>query len=106
MIFGIPMFLAPVWASGLLGIEDQSALTIRLVAAALLAIGGISLLVHKSSVEVYQALLKLKIIWSLFAIIAILISLISSFSFELLVVLIVFCIFSTTWIYYFDRVGK
>ncbi|MBT3230768.1 hypothetical protein HN358_03230 [Candidatus Uhrbacteria bacterium] len=106
MIFAIPMFLAPVWVSGLLGIEDENTLTIRLIGAALFAIGGTSLSVHKSGVEVFRAMLKLKIIWSAFAILAIMISLLSEFSTTLLAILIVFGIFSTTWLYYLDRIGR
>ncbi len=106
MIFAIPMFLAPAWVSDLIGIEGEGVLTIRLVAAALFAIGLTSLLVHRASPEVYRAMLKLKVVWSLLAMIAILITLLSNFAAALVVIFIIFAIFSATWMYYLSRLGR
>ncbi|MDG1950308.1 MAG: hypothetical protein P8J32_05855 [bacterium] len=69
-LFAIPLFFAPVWALGLLGVDVSDPLFVRLFAAALFGIGGVSMLVQKESLEVYRAMLKLKIIWSSAAIAA------------------------------------
>lgn len=68
--FGLPLFFAPVWMLELLGLEVVDPLFVRLFAAALFAIGGASMLVQKKSLEVYRAMLGLKIIWSASAIAA------------------------------------
>lgn len=67
-LFALPLFFAPEWTLGLLGIEVTNVLFVRLFAAALFGIGGVSLLVQQESLEVYQAMLRLKIIWSASAI--------------------------------------
>jgi hypothetical protein len=78
-VFGIPLLFVPAWTLGLFGFDLTvgGVLTARLVGAALIGIGGISLL-HKKSKDVYQTLLDLKLIWSSAAILGILITLIQT----------------------------
>ena len=73
-IFGIPMLIAPVWTMSLFGWTVIDPATTRIAGAALLGIGGESLLVRNASLEVYRAMLNMKIIWSLSAIFGIILS--------------------------------
>jgi len=74
-LFAIPLFIAPAWFLSLFGFTIIDFVTARLVAAALFAVGGISLLSSNASIETYKSLLKLKIIWSVSAIAGLLLSL-------------------------------
>ena len=67
MLTGIPLLFFPQVIVPLLGLTDLVA--VRVVGAAMLAIGGASLVVRNSTREVFDALLVLKIIWSSFAIV-------------------------------------
>src|SRR3989344_7486708 len=74
-LFAIPLFVAPAWLLSFFGFTVIDPVTARLVAAALFAVGGISLLSRTESMNVYNSLLKLKIIWSISAIAGLLVSL-------------------------------
>ena len=71
MIFAIPLLFYPEKPMVLLGWSAIDPIMPRLVGAALLGIGLESFLGRKSSREVYNRMLSLKIIWSSGAIIAI-----------------------------------
>jgi hypothetical protein len=72
-----------------------------LVGAALLGIGGESLLGWNNPIEAYRAMLNLKIIWSLAAIFGIILTLIyNGGPLMTYVVLLLFAVFSGIWIYY------
>ena len=73
-LFAIPLFIVPAWFLSFFGFTVIDPVTARLVAAALMGIGGISLLSRKESINVYNSLLKLKIIWSVSAIAGLLLS--------------------------------
>lgn len=77
-LFAIPLFFLPMWTLDLLGMVATDPLFVRLFAAALFAIGGVSRLVQRESLDVYRAMLKLKIIWSSVAIAAFVFALFSS----------------------------
>jgi len=64
IFFAIPLLFFPAWSLRLLGFMIIEPLTTRLVGAALLAIGGISLLSYRQGKERFDVLLTLKIIWS------------------------------------------
>lgn len=64
MLFGVPLLVAPAALMGLFGWTVVDPFTARLVGAALLGIGGVSLLARDAGVETYRALLGLKMIWS------------------------------------------
>lgn len=63
-LFALPMMFAPVATLELLGWDSVDPASTRLVAAALLAIGGESLRMRKAGLEVYRVMLDLKLIWS------------------------------------------
>lgn len=98
-IVGIPLLLFPNWALGLFGFQE-SVLTARLVGAALLGIGGVSLVAHKKDKKVYSTLLSLKLIWSGAAIVGILLSILEGTPKVAWVFLAVFVFFFLLWGYY------
>jgi ferredoxin len=77
-IFAVPLLVAPVWLLTLFGFQNPDSFTARLVGAALLGIGGESLLSWGGPVEAFRAMLNLKIIWSLAAIVGIILTLVIS----------------------------
>ena len=100
-IVAIPLFIAPIWLFNVLGITNVDPLTARLVAAALLGVGGVSLYAHKKSKEVYDTLLTLKVIWGGSATIGILLTMIlNNYNPLGWIMFTIFLLFSTVWIYY------
>ena len=100
-IFAIPLLVAPVWLLTLFSFETPDPFTARLVSAALLGIGGESLLGWEGSIEAFRAMLNLKIIWSLGATGGIILTLIfNGGPLMAYVVLLLFAGFSGLWIYY------
>jgi len=75
MLFGLPLLFAPAWTLQLMGFAVGNLYTARLVGAALIGIGGTSLLVKNKGIQTYQAMLTLKILWSLSAIVGLFLSL-------------------------------
>ena len=100
-LFAIPLFIAPRWFLSFFGFTIIDPVTARLVAAALFAVGGISLLSRNESVGTYKALLKLKIIWSVSAIAGLLVSLWQGAPVLLWLIALVFGLFCGIWSYYF-----
>ncbi len=100
-IFGVPLLIAPIWFLTLFGFENPDPFTARLVGAALLGIGGESLLGWNGPIEAFRAMLNLKIIWSLAAIFGIILTLIfNDGPLMAYVVLLLFAVFSGMWMYY------
>ena len=100
-IFAIPLMIAPVWLLTLFGFETADPFTARLVGAALLGIGGESLLGWNGTVEAFRAMLNLKIIWSLAAIAAIILTLVlNGGPLIAYVILLIFAAFGGLWMYY------
>jgi hypothetical protein len=100
-IFAIPLMIAPVWLLTLFGFETADPFTARLVGAALLGIGGESLLGWNGTIEAFRAMLNLKIIWSLAAIAGIILTLvITGGPLMAYAILLVFAAFSGLWMYY------
>jgi hypothetical protein len=100
-VLGVPLLVAPVWFLMLFGFENPDPFTARLVGAALLGIGGESLLGWNNPIEAYRAMLNLKIIWSLAAIFGIILTLIyNGGPLMTYVVLLLFAVFSGIWVYY------
>jgi hypothetical protein len=104
--FGIPLLIAPFWTLDLLGYTIVEPLLARLVGAALLGIGGISLLAKDYSKETYRALLSLKIIWSLAAIVGITLSIFQGSPPFTFVILILFASFSGLWMWWRSKLQE
>jgi hypothetical protein len=101
-LFAITLFFAPVWILDLLGMVPTDPLFVRLFAAALFAIGGVSRMVQRESLDVYRAMLKLKIIWSSAAIAAFVLAIFSSPpSLGLFLGLGLFVVFFFVWRYFY-----
>lgn len=103
--FAIPLFFIPVQILTFLGWISIDPFTVRLLAAALLAIGGISFFTRNASLPVYRAILLLKIIWSFSAILGILITLPQGVPLSGWIILLLFLLFSSVWIYYYKRLS-
>ena len=100
ILFAVPlMFFSVIFLSFLVFFIIDSLMP-RLVAAALIGIGSVSFISRNKGIEVYSALLNLKIIWSLSAIFGILISLDRNTPIFLFVALGIFALFSCIWVYY------
>ena len=100
-VLGVPLLVAPVWFLTLFGFENPDPFTARLVGAALLGIGGESLLGWNGPIEAFRAMLNLKIIWSQAAILGIILTLIfNGGPLMTYVVLLLFAVFGGLWIYY------
>lgn len=100
-IFAVPLLIAPIWLMTLFGFENPDPFTARLVGAALLGIGGESLLGWEGPIEAFRAMLNLKIIWSLAAIGAIILTLVvSGGPLMAYIILLIFAGFSGLWMYY------
>jgi hypothetical protein len=99
LAFGLPLLFQPELLFKLFGLPFVELLTARLLGAGLLGLGFVSLYAHKKGREVYDALLTMKIAWSLVAIFALLIS-----RPILWPIVAIFVIFSATWIYYRRRI--
>ena len=100
-IFAIPLLIAPVWFLTIFGFENPDPFTARLVGAALLGIGGESLLGWEGSIDAFRAMLNLKIIWSLAAIGGIMLTLITHDGpLMAYAILLIFAGFSGLWMYY------
>jgi hypothetical protein len=99
-IFGIPLLLFPEWTFSLFGIPFVETVSIRLIGAALIAIGGMSVIAVNWKRNSYHVLLSFKIFWSLAAVMALLISISETKMHFLWSFLVVFFVFSIVWIYY------
>ena len=100
MLFAIPLLFFPEILLPVLGWEAVDPITSRLVGAALLGIGGESLLSRNASRDVFKALLSLKIIWASGAILGIGLGLLQGGPAAAWGFLIVFVVFLGIWIYF------
>ncbi|MDP7140983.1 MAG: hypothetical protein QF362_00520 [Candidatus Woesearchaeota archaeon] len=106
MLFAIPLIINPVWFLRLVGFGVVEPFATRLVGAALIGIGGVSLAAHKAGVETFNSLLTLKILWSFSAMLGIILTLIQGGSKVGWFILAMFFVFSGVWVYYKKRINK
>ncbi len=104
VLFGLPLLFFPQLILGLFGFSAVESVTARLVGAALLAIGGISLLARREGKEVYGALLKIKLLWSGSAVVGLLLSLVEGAPRSVWLFLGIFVFFFLLWGYYLRKV--
>lgn len=103
MVFAFPLLFLPVFFMTLLGFPITNLLFVRLVGAALVGIGGASLVMHKAGFETFKAMLHLKILWSISAIAGFIITLLEGGPKIIWLFLGIFVLFSAVWIYYARR---
>lgn len=96
-IFGMPLLFTPNYFLSFFGYQIEP-LTTRLVGAALIGMGWKSFLIRNNSLEQFQALPTLKIIWSLSAIVGIILTLTEHILKFTYIILLIFALFSTIWI--------
>lgn len=104
--FAIPLFLSPQKYMDFMHWPIIDPVTGRLVASALFAIGGISLLARNASTEVYKALLKMKVIWSAGGIISLIIDSFNILLWSEVLLGSIFFVFLAVWVYYLDLLSK
>ncbi len=100
MAFALPLFFAPRFFLEMLGWTEVDSVTARLVAAALFGIGIQSLLARGETVDVFRAMLGLKIIWSMTAVAGLVWSAVAGGPVMTWVFVGVFAVFSGVWWYY------
>jgi hypothetical protein len=103
VLIGFPLLFFPTQTLSFIALEHESVLLTRLVGAALIGIGLVSLATHKAGRESYHALLMLKLFWSAAAVIALMISIWSGAPIVAWPALIVFLCFFIIWEYYYKQ---
>ncbi|MBC8335598.1 MAG: hypothetical protein ISR59_05170 [Anaerolineales bacterium] len=100
-LFGIPLLIAPVWMLTLFGWPNIDPFTARLVGAALIGIGGESLLGRNANADTFRAMLNLKLLWASTAIIGMVTTLMTG-NYPLIGwgIVGIFVIFFFVWLYY------
>lgn len=106
LVFGLPLLFFPAVVLSLFSFPSESLLTARLVGAALLGIGGISLWARNEPSETYLTLLRMKLMWSGSAIVGIALSLAEGVSFGGWFILGLFLLFFVVWGYYWNILRK
>lgn len=103
MLFGIPLLFAPLWTMELFGFQGVEDITARLVGAALIAIGGTSLMAKNGSLDSYRSLLSLKLIWSSTAILGLVLSLLHTKNSMIWLFIAIFAVFFLIWHHYYQK---
>ena len=106
MIFGIPLLLFPELVMPMLGWTTLDPISTRVVGAALMGIGIESYLGRNASVDVFRAMLNLKVIWSSSAILGIGLGLWQGGASAGWLFLAIFVIFWFVWIYYWRKLRE
>lgn len=100
ILFAIPLLFIPEVIMPLVGWTIVDPITSRLVGATLFGIGVESLLGRNASLEVYKAMLNLKVLWGSGAVLGIVLGILMGAPASAWLFLLIFAIFSTVWIYY------
>jgi hypothetical protein len=100
LVIGLPLLFAPALLLRPLGWTTIDGAAVRLVGAALLAIGGQSFLGRNGGVEQYTVMLNLKIIWSFAAIAGLLVSIGEGAPSAVWALLSLFLCFAGVWSHY------
>jgi hypothetical protein len=101
IFFAVPLIFAPIWFMSVFGLEVTETLSIRLVGAALAGIGGVSFWSHGADFSAFQSLLRLKILWSLSALLAIGLYIFNGGHGVAWLFFTIFLLFSVIWNYYY-----
>ena len=94
LIFAAALIFYPQQLLNLIGLQGE-VISLRIIGAGLIGIGGASLLMHKGGKKEYSIMLNFKLLWSISAVLVLL------FSKPLLwPIIILFLIFMSAWLYY------
>lgn len=100
MLFAIPLMISPTWLLDLFRLSAGDGVAARLVAAALIGIGGVSFLMRHKSAESYDTMLTLKLLWSASAAVGIAWSIVQGADPMAWVLVGIFAVFFVIWAYY------
>ena len=106
LVAALPLLLFPQRILGLLGWTAVDPVATRLCGAALLGIGGASILVERHGLAGYRALLGLKVVWSVAAIFALLAGIADGAPPAAWAFLSIFIAFSGIWMSYVIRLRQ
>ncbi len=107
LIIAIPLFISPAYFLELAGYGGAPEVFVRIIAAALLAIGGTSYLMRNESIVAYRAMMILKIIWSDMAMIALVIAMYAEgVSVVLGGAFTLFAVFYVVWMHFYGRLRR
>lgn len=99
-LFAIPLMLFPEQTMVLLGWDAPEPVATRLVAAALMGIGGISFLARDADLSAYRHMLTMKLLWSGAAVLGLSLSLAGGAPGFTLVFLGIFAVFFFVWLFF------
>jgi hypothetical protein len=85
---------------GFMGWPDAEPVATRLVAAALMGIGGISFIARNADIEAYRHMLTMKLLWSSTAVLGLVLSIVEGAPMATYGFLAIFAIFFGVWLFY------
>ncbi len=100
LLFALPLMIIPAQFLALFGFTAITPILARLVGAALIGIGGASLLEYNKGKEGYNSMLTLKILWSISALVGLIVSIAEGEASSLWIIVFIFAIFCGVWTYY------
>ena len=103
-IIALPLMFVPVAAMSFFGWINPEPVATRLVAAALIGIGGISLIAKNADAAVYRHMLTMKLLWSGAAVFGLAISIMEGAPFITWVFLLIFAVFFGIWLFFRMRI--
>jgi hypothetical protein len=106
IVFALPLLIAPEAFLGFLGWEVVNPMSARLVGAALVGIGTESFLCRNDGLEVFRALLRLKVLWSAAAVAGLLFTQLQGAPPMGWAFLAIFAAFHLLWDYWLVRVRR
>jgi len=104
--FGIPFVFLTRTMHELFHLPTENLILGRMFGAAMIAIGGVSILVIKDKLDSFKSLLKLKLLWSASAIVGIGISLNENFHDSYFFAFSFFVLFFVVWSYYYFKLFR
>lgn len=99
-LFAVPLMIAPKATMALLGWESSEPVATRLVAAALMGIGGISFIARNADIDTYKHMLTMKLLWSIAAVLGLAISLAEGAPAATAGFFAIFAVFFCVWLFY------
>ena len=106
MLVAVPLMICPTFVLGHLGWTAIDPVATRLVAAALLGIGLQSFFGRNDGIETYRAMLRLKVIWSLAAVVGVFVSIAEGAPPASWAVLAIFVVFLGVWSHHAIRLKQ
>jgi hypothetical protein len=103
VVIAVPLLVAPAAVLRHFGWTCVDPAATRLVAAALVAIGGQSFLGRNAGVEIYRAMLSLKVIWSIAAVVGLVASIGDGAPPAAWAFLCLFIVFAGVWVHHAIR---